>query len=178
MSTQTTDNVQARLAGTWKFVPVHSSANFSVKYLVAHFRGRFEELDASLTDSVLAGNAKVSSVSVKDPTLVGHLLAPDFFDAERFPEISFISTVLGIDGDTLELDGELTLKGVTKPVHVTGTINGPTDDFAGNTRLGFTLETTIDRTDFGVDWNAELPKGGRALSNDVTLVTELEFVKA
>lgn len=178
MSTQTAENVQSRLAGSWKFIPVHSSADFSVKYLVAHFRGRFEELDASLTDGVLAGTAKVASVSVKDPSLVGHLLAPDFFDAERFPEISFTSTVLGIDDDVLELDGVLTLKGVTKPVHATGTINGPTDDFAGNTRLGFTLETTIDRTDFGVDWNAELPKGGRALSNEVTLVVELEFIKA
>jgi polyisoprenoid-binding protein YceI len=178
MSTQTAETIQERLAGTWKFIPLHSSANFSVKYLVAHFRGRFEELDASLSDGVLTGSAKVASVSVKDPNLVGHLLAPDFFDAERFPEITFTSTVLGIDGDTLELDGVLTLKGITKPVHATGTINGPTADFAGNTRLGFTLETTIDRTDFGVDWNAELPKGGRALSNDVTLVVELEFVKA
>ena len=86
--------------------------------------------------------------------------------------------MLGIDEDTLELDGVLTLKGVTKPVHATGTINGPTDDFAGNTRLGFTLETTIDRTEFGVDWNADLPKGGRALSNEVNLVVELEFIKA
>jgi polyisoprenoid-binding protein YceI len=94
-----------------------------------------------------------------------------------FPKISFTSTVLGIDEDTLELDGVLTLKGVTRPVHAAGRVNGPTEDFAGNTRLGFTLETTIDRTDFGVDWNADLPKGGRALSNDVSLVVELEFIK-
>src|SRR5580693_3872332 len=67
MSTQTTDTIQERLAGTWKFIPLHSSANFSVKYLVAHFRGRFEELDASLNDGVLTGSAKVASVSVKDP---------------------------------------------------------------------------------------------------------------
>lgn len=177
MSTQTADTVQARLAGTWKFIPVHSSADFSVKYLVAKFRGRFEELDASLKDGVLTGAVKVASVSVKDANLIGHLQAPDFFDAERYPEITFTSTILDIDGDTLELEGELTLKGVTKPVHATGTVNGPTEDFAGNTRLGFTLETTIDRTQFGVDWNAELPKGGRALSDEVALVVELEFVK-
>jgi polyisoprenoid-binding protein YceI len=177
MSTPTADTVQARLAGTWKFIPVHSSANFSVNYLVAKFRGRFEELDASLEDGVLTGAVKVASVSVKDANLIGHLQGPDFFDAERYPEITFTSTILDIDGDTLELDGELTLKGVTKPVHATGTVNGPTEDFMGNTRLGFTLETTIDRTDFGVDWNAELPKGGRALSDEVTLVVELEFVK-
>ena len=177
MSTHIAENVEARLAGAWKFIPVHSSADFSVKYLVAKFRGRFEELDASLTEGVLTGTTKVASISVKDVNLVGHLLAPDFFDAERFPEITFTSTVLAINEDALELDGVLTLKGVTKPVHATGTVNGPTEDFAGNTRLGFTLETTIDRTDFGVDWNAELPKGGRALSDDVTLVVELEFIK-
>ena len=177
MSTQIAENVQARLAGTWKFIPVHSSADFSVKYLVAHFRGRFEELDASLENGVLTGAARAASVSVKDANLVAHLLAPDFFDAERFPEITFTSTVLAISGDVLELDGVLTLKGVTRPVHATGTVNGPTEDFAGNTRLGFTLETTIDRSDFGVDWNAELPMGGRALSNEVTLIVELEFIK-
>jgi polyisoprenoid-binding protein YceI len=178
MSTQTTDNVQARLAGTWNFIPVHSSADYSVKYLVARFRGRFEELDASLKDGVLTGTVKASSVSVKDPNLMAHLQAPDFFDAERYPEITFTSNVLAIDGDTLELAGELTLKGVTKTVRATGTVNGPTEDFMGNTRLGFTLETTIDRTEFGLNWNADLPKGGRALSNEVDLVVELEFVKA
>ncbi len=173
----TTQTAQDRLAGSWNFAAVHSSADFSVKYLVAKFRGRFEELDASLQDGVLRGAVKVASVSVKDPNLATHLQAPDFFDAAQYPEISFTSKVLNIDGDTLELDGELTLKGNTRPVHATGTVNGPTDDFMGNTRLGFTLQTTIDRTEFGVSWNADLPKGGRALSDEVTLVVELEFMK-
>lgn len=166
---------QERLAGTWTFNPVHSSADFSVKYLVAKFRGGFPELEATLQDGVLRGAVKVATIAVKDPNLAGHLMAPDFFDAEQFPEISFTSEVLDIDGDTLELDGELTMKGVTKAVHATGTVNGPTEDFMGNTRLGFTLETTVDRTDFGITWNADLPKGGRALSDEVTLVVELEF---
>jgi len=166
---------QDRLAGTWSFSPVHSSAEFSVKYLVARFRGSFQELDASLEDGVLRGAVKVASVAVKDPNLASHLQAPDFFDTERHPEITFESRVLDIEGDALELDGELTLKGVTKPVHATGTVEGPTEDFMGNTRLGFTLETTVDRTDFGISWNADLPKGGRALSDEVTLVVELEF---
>lgn len=168
---------QERLAGTWNFARVHSSADFAVKYLVAKFRGSFEELDATLQDGVLRGTAQVASIKVKDPNLAGHLMAPDFFDAEQFPTITFESRVLDISGDTLELDGELTLKGVTKPVHATGTVNGPTDDFMDKTRLGFTLETVINRTDFGVDWNADLPKGGRALSDDVTLSVELEFIQ-
>ncbi len=171
------DTVPDRLAGEWRFNATHSSVDFSLKYLVAKFRGRFEEVDASLRDGVLTGSAKVASVNVKDPNLIGHLQSPDFFDAEQHPEISFTSTTLETNGDTLTLDGELTIKGITQPVHATGTINGPTEDFMGNTRIGFTLETKIDRTDFGLNWNAELPKGGKALSDEVTLIVELEFTK-
>ena len=170
-----TPAVQDRLAGTWNFSPVHSSAVFSVKYLVAKFRTGFEELDAKLEDGVLTGSVKVASIDLKDENFKGHLMSPDFFDAENHPEITFRSQVLDVQSDTLTLEGELTLKGVTKPVKATGTVAGPTEDFMGNTRLGFTLETTIDRTDFGVSWNADLPKGGRALSDEVTLTVELEF---
>jgi polyisoprenoid-binding protein YceI len=173
-----TELAQDRLAGAWNFIPVHSSATFAVKYLVASFRGRFEELDAQLADGRLRGSVKAASVSVRDENLAAHLQGPDFFDAERHPEISFSSDTLAIDGDRVELDGELTIKGVAHPVHATGTVDGPTEDFAGNTRLGFTLETRIDRTQFGVSWNADLPKGGRALSNEVVLTVELEFVRA
>jgi polyisoprenoid-binding protein YceI len=173
-----TETLQDRLAGTWNFAATHSTASFSVKYLVAAFRGTFETFDATLADGVITGKVDVASVNVKDPNLAGHLQAPDFFDAERFPEISFRSTTIDLTEDAAEIDGELTVKGVTKPVHASGTVNGPTEDFMGNTRLGFTLETTIDRSEFGVSWNAPLPKGGFALSNDVKLIIELEFIKA
>ncbi|MBA2350132.1 MAG: YceI family protein [Solirubrobacterales bacterium] len=170
-----TTAVQDRLAGAWSFSPVHSSAAFSVKYLVARFRTGFEELDASLADGVLSGAVKVASIDLKDENFKGHMMGSDFFDAEQHPEITFRSQVLDVRGDTLSLEGELTMKGVTKAVAATGTVKGPTEDYMGNTRLGFTLETTIDRTDFGVSWNADLPKGGRALSDEVTLTVELEF---
>jgi len=169
---------QDRLTGSWNFMPVHSSASFAVKYLVASFRGRFEEVEAELIAGQLEGAAKVASISVKDENLSTHLQSPEFFDAERHPEISFSSSNLGIEGDRVEVDGELTMKGITKPIHAIGTVNGPTEDFAGNTRLGFTFETTVDRTDFGINWNADLPRGGRALSDQVTLTVELEFLKA
>lgn len=169
---------QDRLAGSWQFNPVHSSAEFSVKYLVAKFRGNFEEIGATLTDGVLSGSAKVASISVKQENLIGHLMAPDFFDAEQYPEISYRSHSIDADGDDVVVEGELTLRGVTKPIRATGTLEGPTEDFMGNTRLGFTLQTTIDRTEYGVSWNADLPKGGKALSDEVTLVVELEFMKA
>jgi polyisoprenoid-binding protein YceI len=168
---------QDRLAGTWQFNPTHSSADFSVKYLVAKFRGSFDDVHATLADGVISGSAKVPSINVTQENLVGHLMAPDFFDAEQFPEITFKSTSITADGDDVTVEGELTLRGVTKPIRATGSLEGPTEDFMGNTRLGFTLETTIDRTAFGVSWNADLPKGGKALSNDVKLVVELEFHK-
>jgi polyisoprenoid-binding protein YceI len=166
-----------RLAGQWRFAPVHSAAEFSVKYVVAKFRGSFGELDASLNDGVLSGSAKVASISVKDENLYPHLQSPDFFDAEQHPEIKFHSTNIDIQGDKVELDGELEIKGNTRPIHASGEIEGPVEDAMGNTRLGFTLETKIDRTEFGVNWNVDLPKGGPSLSNEVTLTVELEFHK-
>jgi polyisoprenoid-binding protein YceI len=169
--------VNERLAGQWRFAPVHSAAEFSVKYVVAKFRGNFGDLDASLEDGVLTGSAKVASISTKDQNLYPHLLSPDFFDAEQHPELTFRSTSIDIQGDNVELDGELTMKGTTRPIHATGTIEGPVEDAMGNTRLGFTLEATIDRTQFGLNWNAPLPKGGPSLANDVVLTVELEFHK-
>jgi polyisoprenoid-binding protein YceI len=173
-----TDITQDRLAGTWNFAAVHSSANFAVKYLVAPFRGELTDLEATLADGQLSGAVKVASIQVKDENLAAHLAGPDFFDGEQYPEITFTSKEIRLDGDAVELDGELTLKGVTQPIKATGTVNGPTEDFAGNTRLGFSLETTIDRSAYGISWNAPLPKGGNALSNDVKLHVELEFHKA
>ena len=174
----TTASIQDRLAGSWNFAAAHSSADFAVKYVVSTFRGSIEDLSATLEDGVLSGTAKVASIKVKDDNLTGHLMAPDFFDAEQYPEITFSSSSISGDGEQVTVDGELTLKGVTKPIHATGTLEGPAQDFMGNTRLGFTLETTIDRTDYGVSWNADLPSGGKALQDEVTLQVELEFHQA
>jgi polyisoprenoid-binding protein YceI len=174
----TTTTASERLSGSWTLNPTHSSAEFSVKYLVAKFRGSFGELSANLRDGVLSGAAKVASVSVKDPNLIAHLQSPEFFDAEQHPQITFRSSDIVLDGDRVELDGELAIKGITRPIHASGTIQGPTEDFMGNTKVGLALQTTIDRTEFGLNWNAELPRGGKALSDEVTLSVELEFVRA
>ena len=176
MSTSAT--LQDRLTGSWNLAATHSSAEFAVKYVVSTFRGSFDDLSVTLEDGVLSGTAKVASIRVKDDNLTGHLMAPDFFDAEQFSDITFRSTELSADGDALTLQGELTLKGVTQPITATGTVEGPAQDFMGNTRLGFTLDTTIDRTAFGVSWNADLPNGDKALSDEVALKVELEFHKA
>ena len=168
-------------AGTWTADPVHSHVTFEVGYAgVNTFRGGFREFAATLAEGELSGSAKVASVDVKDEQLNGHLQTPDFFDAERYPEIAFKATELDRAEDgTVTGSGELTIKGVTQPITLTGTIAAaPATDPFGRERLGLNLETTIDRTKYGVDWNAPNQSGGDYLANDVKLVAELALVKA
>jgi polyisoprenoid-binding protein YceI len=165
--------------GTWTLDPVHSSVGFSVKHmLVANFRGGFGTFDVTLDGDGLRGTVDVSTVDVSEPNLNGHLLAPDFFDVERYPQISFRSTAIRLDGETLDIDGELTIKGVTEPVTISGTLSGPVTGPDGSQRIGLELDTVVDRTTFGLDWNAPLPSGGFALGNEVKLRAELELVGA
>ena len=114
----------------------------------------------------------------KDADLTAHLLSPDFFDAERFPELRFRAEDVGLDGDGITADGEITIKGVTKPVTVTGTVTPPIADPWGMQRLGITVTASVDRTDFGINWNNPLPTGDLALANEVTITAELQFVQA
>jgi polyisoprenoid-binding protein YceI len=171
-------------AGTWAADPVHSNVSFEVVYAgVNTFRGAFNDFSATLTggdSATLEGSAKVASVDVKDEQLNGHLQTPDFFDAERHPEITFTATELRRnDDDSVEGSGELTIKGVTQPIELTGRIAAaPATDPFGRERLGLKLETSIDRTQYGVSWNAPNQSGGDYLGTDVKLVAELAFVKA
>ena len=169
-------------AGTWSLDSVHSRVDFEVRYLAGTFKGEFHEIGAELTvdgeRASLEGTAKVASVDVKDENLAAHLQAPDFFDAERYPELRFTAEDIRLDGDgKVSVDGELTIKGATQPVAVTGTVTAPMADPYGNERIGLNLATKIDRTDFGVDWNNPLPSGEPSLANDVTILAELQFVK-
>ena len=164
--------------GTWNADPVHSSVGFSVKHMVVGtFKGAFGTFTAQLVDGALKGAATVSSVRVDDENLNGHLLSPDFFDAERFPEITFSSGPLRVENGSIVADGELELRGVKQPVQLKGTIAGPAADPYGGTRVGLELEAIVDRTAFGVSWNQELPSGGQAVGNEVKLTAELELVK-
>jgi polyisoprenoid-binding protein YceI len=173
MSTITTEVEQAVPTGTWTLDKVHSQVGFAVKHAgVSLFRGGLDDFEATLEGGTLSGKAGVASIKVQDENLSGHLLSPDFFDAARFPEISFVSTALRRDGDELTVEGELEIRGARRPVRLTGTIAGPVTD-----RIGITLETTVDRTDFGMNWNMELPSGGIALENEVKLTADLELVK-
>ena len=181
MST-TAEQITSIPTRTWGLDPTHSDVGFAITYSGAGtVRGGFKEFDAKLVDGKLEGSAKVASVTFDEPQLVGHLQSPDFFDAEQFPELRFVSKTIERRGDEVTIDGEITLRGVTKPVTISGTVVGPATDVGLNgpiQRLAFDLETTVDRRDFGIDWNRELPTGELALGNDVKITANLALVQA
>ena len=165
--------------GTWTLDPVHSSIGFGVNYSgVGTFRGTFEDFDAKLVDGRLEGVVKVASINVDDENLTGHLQSPDFFDAEQYPELRFVSTSIERDGARVSIQGDLTLRGVTHPVEITGTVTGPLENAYGQQRIGFDLETSVNRRDYGIAWNMELPGGGQALADDVVITANLALVQA
>jgi polyisoprenoid-binding protein YceI len=169
---------------TWSADKVHSSVGFAVKHMVVStFRGRFEDFDASLVageDGTLRldGRVLADSIVVKDENLAAHLKSPEFFDVDRYPEITFASTLVRAEGDELIVDGELTIKGHTRPIEARGTITEPVVTFGDVVKLGIELEATVDRTEYGLNWNAPLPKGGFALENEVKLQVNLELLQA
>ena len=173
-----TETRQALPTGTWNADPVHSDVGFSVDYMAGTFRGTFSRFGAELVDGRLHGTADVASIQVKDPDLEAHLQSPEFFDAERHPQLTFRSRQVRRSGDELKIDGEITIKGHTEPVEIRGTVSDPIDDPFGNERFGLRLETTIDRSKFGVTWNNPLPNGEPALANEVRVVAELQLVNA
>jgi polyisoprenoid-binding protein YceI len=177
----TIEIAQSLPTGTWELDGVHSSIGFEIEYIVGVFRGQFRDVDAHFSVDgegiALDGAARVASIDVKDENLAAHLQSPEFFDAERHPELRFASHDVTRTGDDLVVLGELTIKGVTKPVELRGTIVDPITDPYGRERIGLTLTTTVDRTGFGLEWNTPLPNGEPALATDVTLVSELYFVK-
>ena len=171
-------------ASTWSADKVHSSVGFAVKHMVVStFRGRFEDFDATLTAAEdgtlrLEGRVRADSIAVKDENLAAHLRAADFFDTDRHPEIAFASTLVRDEDGELVVDGELTIKGHSRPIEARGTITEPVVTLGDIEKLGIELEATVDRTEYGLNWNAPLPKGGFALNNDVKLIVNLELLKA
>ncbi len=176
-----TETRQALPAGIWTLDAVHSTIGFEINYMVGAFRGQFRDVEARLEvvadGARLAGLAKVASVDVKDENLAAHLQTPDFFDAERYPELRFESTDIEVSGDEVTVRGDLIIKGVTQPVELKGTLTEPITDAYGRERIGLRLETVIDRTTYGVNWNVPLPSGEPALADEVKLAAELYFVR-
>jgi polyisoprenoid-binding protein YceI len=170
-------------ATTWTVDKTHSHVGFAVKHMVVStFRSRFEDFDATLTANEdgtlrLEGSVRADSVAIKDPQLAGHVHAEDFFDVANHPQITFSSTLVRVGDGELIVDGELTIKGKTLPLQARGTITEPLETLGGYVKTGISLEATVDRTAYDMNWNAPLPQGGFALANDVTLSADLEFVQ-
>ncbi|MBD0291641.1 MAG: YceI family protein, partial [Thermoleophilia bacterium] len=141
-TTQTTiETTTFAPAGTWQLDPVHSSVSFEVGYLAGTFRGSFREFVGRLEvdeegRGTLSGSAKVASVDVKDANLAAHLQSPEFFDAERYPELRFRAEDLSLTGDAVMVQGEISIKGTTRPVAASGTAIAPISDPYGNERIG------------------------------------------
>jgi polyisoprenoid-binding protein YceI len=180
MSTETISK-QEIPAGTWSVDPVHSSVNFAVTHNgVTTFRSGFERYEAHLSGGQqprLEGTVEVESIAIDEEMLKGHLLSPEFFDTQRYPRLQFSSTELSVgeDGST-RLVGDLEIRGETRRVEAAGRFAHLGEDAQGKARVGLSIEATVDRRDFGLDWQAELPSGGEALDWNVAISVELQFV--
>lgn len=183
MTTATTDRIEIA-AGTYDVDPIHSNANFEVEHSgIALFRGGFKPVGATLTatddgELTLTGSVEVTAIGIDDENLRPHLLSPDFFDADRNPTVDFRSTEITGAADDLTVKGELSMAGVTLPVEASGRLRGPVTGPGDIEKIALALETTIDRTAFGMVWQMDLPDGNKALANDVKLIVELELNKA
>jgi polyisoprenoid-binding protein YceI len=168
-------------AGSWVVDPVHSSATFAVAHNgVTTFRSGFDRYEARLTGGEqprLEGRVEVESIAIDEEMLKGHLLSPEFFDTQRFPELRFTSTELRVGEDgSARIAGDLEIRGETRRVEAGGRFAQLGADLAGKERVGLSLTATVDRRDFGLDWQAELPSGGEVLEYAVTISVELELV--
>ncbi|MGW0159066.1 YceI family protein [Mycobacterium sp. NPDC003323] len=173
----------ALTAGTWAIDPVHSSVNFSVRHLmVSKVRGSFDSFEGAIvvaedgTPSVTA-TIDVTSLNTRNEQRDAHVKSADFFDAEQFPTASFSSTAVRADGDDYVLDGDFTLKGVTKPVSLKLEFNGVNPGMGHGEVAGFEASVVLNRKDFGIDFDAPLETGGAVVGDKVTVTLEVEALK-
>ncbi|HEX8054460.1 MAG TPA: YceI family protein [Thermoleophilaceae bacterium] len=170
-------------AGTWTVDPVHSTIGFEVKHFgISTFRGRFTGYEGTLetgdgTLERVEGKVDVTSVDVRDEQLASHLQSEDFFDSANHPQIAFASTGVRQVEDGYELDGDLTIRGVTKPVTLAVEVDGGGEDPFGGYRLSLVGRGEIDRFDYEIPFNAKSPKGVLIAGEKVRLVLSVEAVK-
>lgn len=169
--------------GLWSIDSLHSTVGFSVgHHAVATFRSTFTNVSGAYEGDAnrLAGQVAVADVTLTGlDRLKGHILTKDFFDADEFPTFSFESSDISYDGESLKVDGEITLRGVTKPITAHGSFKGPQTVRHGDghvsERFGINLTTTIDRRDFGINFNSEVAEGVVNLGWDVKIDAALEL---
>lgn len=183
MTSAATTSIPGYIAGTWDIDTSHSDVSFTVRHMmVSKVRGRFGSFSGeivtgeNLTDSSVTATIDARSIDTNNEQRDEHIRSADFFDVANHPQWTFRSTRVRADGENLAVDGELTIKGVTRPVTLAVEVNGFGPDAWGGTRAGFSATTTIDRNDFGVDIKMPLDGGGVVVSDKVQIALEIEAV--
>jgi polyisoprenoid-binding protein YceI len=183
MTTAANTQIPGYIAGTWDIDPVHSDISFTVRHMmVSKVRGRFATFSGEIitgediTGSVVNAAIDATSIDTGNEQRDGHVRSADFFDAGNHPEWTYRSQGVRVDGDDIVVDGELTIKGVTRSVPLTLEVNGFGPDAFGGTRAGFSASTTINRSDFGVDIAMPLDGGGVVLGEKVQINLEIQGV--
>ncbi len=183
---ETTEKKIAAVETKWALDPSHSEIAFKVKHMmIANVKGLFKEFEINVTsngvdfsDARIDFQMKAASIETGDANRDGHLKSADFFDVENFPLITFKSnSLVNINDEIYVLDGDLTIRGVTKPVKLDVDFGGVLNDPWGNTKAGFTLNGKISRKEFGLVWNAALESGGVLVGDDVKITCEVELAK-
>ena len=168
-------------SGTWAIDPVWSALEFEVKKLgLVAIKGRVLGFSGTVVGGeapAVTGTVDATTLTTFDEERDAHLGAPDFFDTQRHPELRFASTSIERDGDGVVVHGDLTLKGITRPVELRGSVTGPEQDPWGNERLGLRPSGTVDRTDFDLNWNAPLSGGGFLLPSEVALTATFAAIR-
>ena len=173
-------------AGTWRADRDHTSVAFEVKHLmIATVRGRFSEFEGTLeaaeddpSNSHAWGTVNVASIDTGNPDRDAHLRSPDFFDVERYPQMTFETTsIRHIEGGHYRVAGDLTIKDRTREVEVDATVEGAAEDPWGNERVGVSIRGVIDRTDFGLTWQRTLESGGLMVGEDVNVLIDVSAVR-
>jgi polyisoprenoid-binding protein YceI len=179
----TATKIPGYIAGTWDIDPVHSDVSFSVRHMmVSKVRGRFATFSGEIvtgedvTGSSVTATIDATSIDTNNDQRNGHIRSADFFDVENHPTWTFTSTGVRTDGEDLVIDGNLTIKGVTKPVQLAVEVNGFGPDAYGGTRAGFTASTSINRSDFGVDIAMPMDGGGVVVGEKVQITLEIQGV--
>ncbi|MCC6929615.1 MAG: YceI family protein [Gemmatimonadaceae bacterium] len=169
---------------TWKIDPVHSELTFRIRHYVTRVRGTFAKWDGSITaDPASLANGSVSvsidakSIDTNNEMRDNHLRSNDFFATDSFPALTFRSSRVELKGESLKVFGDLTIRGITRPVVLEGSYNGVTKDAQGKDRMGFEATTRINRTDYKVAWNRAIEGGGVMLGDEVEINITIEAVR-
>ena len=176
----TVDRAQLPPAGTWTFDKAHTRIEFVARHMLSKVRGRFSEFDGTVTiaerpeDSHVEVEIQAASLSTDTQMRDDHLRSDDFFQTDAFPTIDFVSTRIEPDGDDWKIHGDLTIRGVTRPVVLDAEYAGSVANMNGGTSAGFSASTRINREDFGLTWNVALESGGVMVSRDIKIAIDLE----